>query len=63
MSEQNGKVCCNCRHNTRVKVVENDMILCRCAITGRILSYSDVMEGWCRHWGKDKEVENVRNME
>lgn len=59
MSEQNGKVCCNCRHNARIEVVENDMILCRCAITGKFLSYSDVMEGWCRYWAKDKEVENA----
>ena len=58
MSVENGKVCCNCRHNARIEVVENDMILGRCAITGKILSYTDVMEGWCRHWSKDKEVEH-----
>ena len=59
MSVENGKVCCNCRHNIRDKD-DDDRILCWCNIEGRYLSYAEVMmTGWCRHWAKDKEVENA----
>ena len=61
MSEQNGKVCCNCRHNTRDKDEKYDIIVCWCSIEGRYLSYSEVMTGWCRHWSKDKEIRNEIN--
>ena len=56
MSVENGKICCNCRHNRRDTDEKRDMILCWCNIEGRYLSYPEVMEGWCRHWSKDKEV-------
>ena len=58
MSESNGKVCCNCWHNIRDKDEKYDIIVCRCSIEGRYLSYAEVMTGWCRHWSKDKETEN-----
>lgn len=54
MSVENGKVCCNCRHNIREE--DNDHhIHCRCEIDNRYLSYVAVMEGWCRHWATDKD--------
>lgn len=53
MSVENGKVCCNCRHNIRTggKI---DFVKCRCDIDGSRLSYITVMTHWCRHWSKDK---------
>lgn len=53
MSEQNGKVCCNCRHNIGDRGADNK-IYCWCNIEGRYLSYVDLMMGWCQHWSKDK---------
>ena len=52
MSEQNGKVCCNCRHNIRRD--EDGHFRCFCDIDQMYLSYAEVMEGWCRHWAKEK---------
>ena len=52
MSEENGKVCCNCRHNIRTGAITN--IECHCDIDGRWLSYITVMTHWCRHWSRDK---------
>lgn len=52
MSVENEKVCCNCKYK------RNNEIYCWCNFTGRYLSYAEVMTGWCRHWAKDKEVEN-----
>lgn len=57
MSEENGKVCCNCRHNKRYHD-EGGMTYCECEISGDWLSYIRVMTGWCRHWAKEKE-ENI----
>lgn len=52
MSEENGKVCCNCRHNKRYHV--EDMCYCECEVSGKRLGYIQVMTGWCRHWAKEK---------
>lgn len=57
MSEENGKVCCNCRHNIRKRDI-HDRIICECEVSGKWLSYIRVMTGWCRHWAKEKE-ENI----
>ena len=57
MSEENGKVCCNCRHNKR-KNDKGERINCTCDIDGSYLGYVQVMTGWCRHWAKDEEVRN-----
>ena len=56
MSEQNGKVCCNCRHNIRKWQKEYDREICRCycEVYEIFMAYTDVMTGWCRHWSKDK---------
>lgn len=55
MSVENGKVCCNCRHNIRKQDEKYDMIICRCEIHNHYMSYAQVMEGWCRRWAKEKE--------
>lgn len=54
MSEKNGKVCCNCRHNKRY-YYEGGMYYCECEVTGEYLGYTRVMEGWCRHWAKERK--------
>jgi len=56
MSVENGKVCCNCKY--RRDRGDDNKIYCWCNFTGRYLSYAELMTGWCRHWSKDKEVEN-----
>ncbi len=53
MSEANGKVCCNCRHNKRY-CDEYGVFYCVCEVTRRRLGYVKVLIGWCRHWAKDK---------
>ena len=53
MSEANGKVCCNCRHNIRHRD-EEDMCHCECEVKGKWLSYLKVMTGWCRYWAKER---------
>ena len=55
MSVENGKVCCNCRHCIRSRDQKYNIIVCRCEVHGRYLSYSSVMEGWCRRWSREKE--------
>ena len=54
MSEENGKVCCNCRHNKRYRD-ERGMFYCKCEVNGERLHYVGVMTGWCRHWAKESE--------
>lgn len=54
MSEENGKVCCNCRHNKRYRG-KSGTIHCECEINGKWLSYIRVMTGWCKHWAKESE--------
>lgn len=56
MSVENGKVCCNCRHNIR-KYSHEWGVRCYCDIDKKYMSYAQVMEGWCRHWSKEREVE------
>lgn len=55
MSVDNGKVCCNCRHNIREHNEEYDMTQCRCEVSNECMGYMKVMEGWCRHWSKEIE--------
>jgi len=55
MSVENNRVCCNCRHCVRSKDGKYDIIVCRCEIYDKYLSYASVMESWCRHWAKEKE--------
>lgn len=54
MSEENGKVCCNCRHCIRTSGKTN-YVTCHCDIDGSWLSYVTVMTFWCRHWSKGRE--------
>lgn len=60
MSVENGKVCCNCRHNIRVKDEKDNMTRCYCEIRDYNMSYAQVMEGWCRRWAKEKEREQMK---
>ena len=62
MSEENGKVCCNCRYNKRY-YDEDGTICCACEVTRKRLGYVKVMTGWCRHWAKDRGGEvNEKSM-
>lgn len=54
MSVENGKVCCNCRHDIRTKDKSGD-IKNTCDIDGSYIGYVRCMTGWCRHWAKEKE--------
>lgn len=56
MSAENGKVCCNCRHDIRMED-EKYGTVCYCEVRKYNMSYMQVMEGWCRHWAKEKEGE------
>ena len=47
MSEENGKVCCNCRHNKRMAM--GTYVDCHCDIDGHYIGYVACMTGWCRH--------------
>ena len=53
MSEQNGKVCCNCRHDIRTEDKRGD-IKNTCDIDGSYIGYVQCMTGWCRHWAKER---------
>lgn len=57
MSEENGKVCCNCRHNIRTG--QGADIRCHCDMTGDYLGYVGVMTYWCRHWSRYKTETKV----
>lgn len=52
MSEENGKVCCNCRHCIRTGEIAN--IECHCDIDNHYIGYIACMTYWCRHWSRDK---------
>jgi len=53
MSVENGKVCCNCRHNIRKP--KKDYIECHCDIDNHYIGYVACMTYWCRHWAKEKQ--------
>lgn len=55
MSEENGKVCCNCRHCIRIDGDNISPVACACDIDDSWLSYVTVMTHWCRHWSKERE--------
>ena len=55
MSEENGKVCCSCRHCIREHDEKYDMIVCRCEKYDKYLSYAEVMGSLCAAWEKEKE--------
>lgn len=54
MSVENGKVCCNCRHNIRTGEVPK--IECHCDIDNSYIGYVQCMEHWCRHWSKERKA-------
>ena len=62
MSAENGKVCCNCRHNIRIRDI-HDRVHCLCEIQDKLMGYVEVMEGWCRRWASDKKKWEVRKNE
>ena len=56
MSEQNGKVCSNCRHCKREKMqAKADVTHLVCEVDGYPINYIKSMTGWCRHWAKEKK--------
>ena len=59
MSEANGKVCYNCRHNIRSGEITN--IECHCDIDGSWLSYITVMTYSCKHWSRDRADKEQSN--
>ena len=59
MSEENGKVCCNCRHNIRTQA--EDIITCHCEMDEHYIGYIAYFEGWCRHWAKDRNFEEDKH--
>jgi hypothetical protein len=52
MSVDNGKVCCNCRHN--IRHYEDKGGACYCDIDNHYIGYVECMVHWCRHWSKEK---------
>ena len=55
------KVCCNCRHNIRIKEVDG-RIKCECDIDHSYIWYvACCMNYKCRHWAKDKWQEGKQN--
>jgi hypothetical protein len=52
MSVENGKVCCNCRHNKRIGKMP--YLTCRCDIDNSYLTYITVMTFCCKHWSRDR---------
>lgn len=57
MSAENGRVCCNCCHCIRSRDEKYGIVVCRCEVFSRYLSYADVMATCCERWAK--EVENA----
>jgi len=57
MSVENNKVCCNCRHCIRKwgKGKQKGICLTYCEIDKHYICYVECMEGWCRHWAKERE--------
>lgn len=53
MSVENGKVCCNCRHN--IRHFNKDKGGAHCDIDNHYIGYVACMEYWCRHWASDKK--------
>lgn len=65
MSVENGKVCCNCHHcirewtdgYCRIREWTDGYCRCRCEVSGEYLGYVRVMEGWCRHWSRERRTD------
>ena len=55
MSEESGKVCCNCRHCVRIKDVGSGYVWYRCSTKDLFLSSAQVIEGWCGYWATNKQ--------
>ena len=55
MSEENGKVCCTCRHCIRMRDDKGEFTHCECELNHGFLHYWTVMSYWCRHWSKEQE--------
>jgi len=56
MSAENGKVCCNCRYCARRWDGEG-ICMTYCELDGHYICYADCMEGWCRHWSRERREE------
>ena len=60
MSEKNGKVCCNCRHNIRTLNCTDWSVKLNCEIDGHYIGYNECMTGWCRRWSTDSYFKKYR---
>ena len=60
MSEQNGKVCCNCQHCIRFLTSEGEhsQVGCVCEIDEHYIGYVECMEHWCKQWSNEREVKD-----
>jgi len=61
MSEENGKVCCNCRHCIRIVGKNDEVVTCGCDVDDSWLSYVTVMTHWCKHWSRDRAEAEADN--
>ncbi len=57
------RCCCNCGHDIRkaIKVGNIIRVANYCEIDGHCIGYVECMEGWCRHWKKERKWENERS--
>lgn len=56
MSAENDKVCCNCRYCIRRWEGEGTCMT-YCELDGHYICYADCMDGWCRHWSRERTEE------
>ena len=55
-STNEDKVCCNCRHNIRMRNNDGAFLRTVCEMDGHYIDYIECMTMRCRHWAKEKEV-------
>lgn len=55
MSVENGKVCCNCRHNIRRD--EGGDCINYCDVDRHYIGYLECMTGCCGLWGTEADAE------
>ena len=55
MSDES-KVCCSCRRCIR------DGGRTYCEVDGHYIGYVECLEGWCRHWARDKKWDAEEKM-
>lgn len=56
--EGKDRVCCNCRHNTRI--AQKTYIDCNCDIDGHRIGYVQGFDSWCRRWAKERTDDELK---